>query len=52
MFGEARLQEIVAGHAQESAAALVAAIAAAVRDHAGAAPQSDDITLLVLRISS
>jgi len=51
MFGEARLQEIVRSHAQESAAALVAAIAAAVRDHAGAAPQSDDITLLVLRIS-
>jgi len=52
MFGEERLQAIVRTHAQEPAAGLVAAITAAVRDHAGAAPQSDDITLLVLRIDS
>jgi sigma-B regulation protein RsbU (phosphoserine phosphatase) len=52
MFGEERLQEIVATHVQESAADLVQSIASAVRDHVGAAPQSDDITLLILRIGN
>jgi sigma-B regulation protein RsbU (phosphoserine phosphatase) len=51
MFGVERLQEVVRGHAHEPAAALVAAIASAVRDHAGAEPQSDDITLLVLNVN-
>jgi sigma-B regulation protein RsbU (phosphoserine phosphatase) len=51
MFGEERLQEVVRAHTQHSATDLVEAIVAAVHDHAGAAPQSDDITLLVLRIS-
>jgi sigma-B regulation protein RsbU (phosphoserine phosphatase) len=50
MFGEERLPEVVAGQPQASAADRVDAIAAAVRDHAGTAPQSDDITVLVLRI--
>jgi sigma-B regulation protein RsbU (phosphoserine phosphatase) len=52
MFGEERLEAVVRSHAQESAAGLVRAIAGAVRDHAGAASQSDDITLLVLRVTS
>jgi phosphoserine phosphatase RsbU/P len=51
-FGEERLEAVVRTHAQESAAGLVTAIGGAVRDHAGAAPQSDDITLLVLRVTS
>jgi sigma-B regulation protein RsbU (phosphoserine phosphatase) len=51
MFGGERLQAVVRAHAQEPAAELVTAIAAAVREHAGAAQQSDDMTLLVLRIS-
>jgi phosphoserine phosphatase RsbU/P len=51
MFGVDRLLEIVRTHAQASASGLVEAISAAVRDHAGAMPQSDDITLLVLRIN-
>lgn len=52
MFGDERLQEIVATHVQESAADLVQSIASAVRDHVGAAPQSDDVTLLILRIGN
>jgi phosphoserine phosphatase RsbU/P len=52
MFGEERLLEVVRTHAHASAAVLVEAISAAVHDHAGAMPQSDDITLLVLRIDS
>lgn len=51
-FGKERLEAVVHTHAQESAAGLVTAIASAVRDHAGAAPQSDDLTLLVLRVTS
>jgi phosphoserine phosphatase RsbU/P len=50
MFEEERLQEVVAAHGQESAGQIVAAIVEAVREHAGAEPQSDDITVLVLRI--
>ncbi len=50
MFGEARLKAVVEDCAGQSAAELVAAIAGAVRTHAGAASQSDDMTLLVLRV--
>jgi phosphoserine phosphatase RsbU/P len=52
MFGEERLQEVVRAHTEHSATDLVEAISVAVHDYAGAAPQSDDITLLVLRINS
>jgi len=47
MFGDARLLDAAARAAMP--AALVARIVAAVADHAGAAEQADDITLLATR---
>ena len=52
MFGEERLQAVVVAQAAEPAGSIVKAIAAAVSAHAGATPQSDDITLLVLRLEN
>jgi sigma-B regulation protein RsbU (phosphoserine phosphatase) len=49
MFGTQRLVEVVRSHEGLPAPALQRAIADAVADFAGAEPQSDDITLLVLR---
>jgi phosphoserine phosphatase RsbU/P len=49
MYGTERLVEVVRTHAHRPAADLLAAIIAAVRAFAGDAPQSDDITLLILR---
>jgi sigma-B regulation protein RsbU (phosphoserine phosphatase) len=48
MFGEERLCATLDGCASRDAAGLVEAVRAAVRDFAGAAPQSDDMTLLAL----
>jgi hypothetical protein len=52
MFGEQRLKAVVCANARRSAPKILAAVADAVSVHAGAVPQSDDITLLVLRIKS
>jgi phosphoserine phosphatase RsbU/P len=52
LFGQERLVEVVRRHAGEPAASIVKAIDDAVSDHVGAAPQSDDITLLVLRVQN
>jgi phosphoserine phosphatase RsbU/P len=49
LFGEARLDELAAAHASESAAALLAAIEAAVDDHCLDADPFDDLTLLAVR---
>jgi sigma-B regulation protein RsbU (phosphoserine phosphatase) len=48
-FGEARLAEIARASAGESAEAPVALVFDAIDRFAGAAPQHDDITLLVLK---
>lgn len=48
-FGEARLTAVVKTHASESAKAIQDAIITAVRAHAGKQPQSDDITIVVLK---
>jgi sigma-B regulation protein RsbU (phosphoserine phosphatase) len=50
MFGEARLLEQLAREPGASAADTVAAVLAAVRHHAGEHPQSDDITVLAIRV--
>jgi phosphoserine phosphatase RsbU/P len=47
-FGKRRLKEAVEAHAAESAAAIHAAIQQSVAAFTEGAPQSDDITLLVL----
>ena len=48
-FGEERLQRVVAASAGESAAVLADRIIAAIDAFADAAPQFDDITLMVVR---
>jgi sigma-B regulation protein RsbU (phosphoserine phosphatase) len=49
MFGEERLVEVARAHQTASAQELVEAIEAKVATFAGEAPQSDDLTLLVMR---
>ena len=49
MFGDERLAEVVRAQATASAQELVEAIETAVTAFAGQAPQSDDLTLLVMR---
>jgi sigma-B regulation protein RsbU (phosphoserine phosphatase) len=48
-FGEERLQAEIAEHRAESAGALVKHILKAVTEHAGKAPQFDDLTLIVVK---
>jgi len=51
-FGEERLLEVVMKNRQEKAGALIEKIVHAVKQHAGQAAQSDDITLVVLKKTS
>ena len=48
-FGESRLEETLAGLKGATSEAIVTAVNAKVKEFAGEAPQSDDITLLVIR---
>ncbi|MBM3321179.1 MAG: SpoIIE family protein phosphatase [Candidatus Eisenbacteria bacterium] len=48
-FGETRLLDFLRAHRNDSAEALIEALVAAVRAHAGVRPQSDDMTILVIR---
>ena len=48
-FGKERVGAIVAAHAGESAERLAARILEAVAAHAGAAPQEDDITVVIVK---
>jgi sigma-B regulation protein RsbU (phosphoserine phosphatase) len=48
-FGEERVQNIVENNYHLSAKEIVDKIVAEVRDYAGKVPQSDDITLIVIR---
>lgn len=50
-FGMERLLRIIRAHHQADPAHLIATIAAAVRAFSGAAPQTDDITLMCLRVT-
>jgi sigma-B regulation protein RsbU (phosphoserine phosphatase) len=47
-FGRKRLREIAVSHAADSGAALHAAILGAVKTFVDSAPQTDDITLVVI----
>ena len=49
MFGEERLIELVKENAARSASEIREAILTAVTDHAAGVPQSDDITLVVIK---
>jgi sigma-B regulation protein RsbU (phosphoserine phosphatase) len=48
-FGEERIAEVVARERHKPAAEIIDCITAAVRAHAGTAPQMDDMTLVVVR---
>ena len=49
-FSISRLEEVVSGKQTEPAAALVADITEAVSTFAGAKPQADDLTVVVVKI--
>jgi len=49
LFTEERLYEVIQQHHLSSAEGLVQAIVEAVRTFAGTAPQSDDLTLIVVK---
>jgi len=48
-FGDARIAEVLQSHAGSSADELLEALFAAVRDFTTGAPQSDDVTAMVVR---
>jgi len=48
-YGEARLEEVLKGMAGKTSDAIVNTINESVKEFAGDAPQSDDITALVIR---
>ena len=49
MFGEAQLESLIREHAHRGAAQIKNAILESVAEHAGLVPQSDDLTLVVLK---
>jgi sigma-B regulation protein RsbU (phosphoserine phosphatase) len=49
LFGEERLQAIIASHRSDSPNEIIDNIIAAVKVHAGSHPQSDDMTLIVVK---
>jgi sigma-B regulation protein RsbU (phosphoserine phosphatase) len=52
LFGPARLREIIRRHAAGTAAEIQAAVIAAVAEFRGEAPQEDDVTLVVLKMTA
>jgi sigma-B regulation protein RsbU (phosphoserine phosphatase) len=48
-FGEGRISTVIEAHRSESASKIMSEIIAAVKAHAGAAPQMDDMTLVVVK---
>jgi len=48
-FGEPRLQELILANRSLSAAEIIDTIISDVRKHAGTNPQSDDITIMVIK---
>lgn len=51
-FGDERLQEIILANRDASASDIIDVVIREVRKHAGANPQSDDITIMVLKRTS
>jgi len=48
-FGEEKLEKILLERRSESAEGIIDAVVSAVRQHAGAWPQSDDMTMIVVK---
>ncbi len=51
-FGEQRIAEVIRAHRDMPAAGMVDALMRAAKTHAGTAPQSDDMTVVVVRRNS
>jgi sigma-B regulation protein RsbU (phosphoserine phosphatase) len=51
-YGEDRLERLLCSNREKSPAGLIAAISEDIRRHAGAAAQSDDITMMVLKVGA
>jgi sigma-B regulation protein RsbU (phosphoserine phosphatase) len=49
MFGTERLVALLSGSAADTSSAVTESVLRAVREFAGEAPQSDDITIMTLR---
>lgn len=49
LFGEGRLAELLQQHRGESAAEIIESIVRGVKQHAAAAPQMDDMTIIVVK---
>jgi sigma-B regulation protein RsbU (phosphoserine phosphatase) len=49
LFGEDRLIEVIRGHRTGTAREIQSAILAAISEFTGSSPQSDDITLVVIK---
>lgn len=52
LFGEERLKEVIAEHAQASAQEIARQVVRATREFSHGQPQHDDITLIILKVSS
>jgi len=50
-YGEDRLERLVCSHREKPPAGLLEAISEDLRRHAGGASQSDDITMMILRVA-
>ncbi len=50
-YGEERLERLVCSHREKPPAGLLEAISEDLRRHAGGASQSDDITMMILRVA-
>ena len=48
-FGDQRLIEALRAHGSRSSAGIISAVVESVRKHAGRAPQTDDLTIVVIR---
>jgi len=49
LFGEGRLADLLQHHRGESAAEIIESIIRGVKQHSAAAPQMDDMTILVVK---
>jgi serine phosphatase RsbU (regulator of sigma subunit) len=48
-FGESRIESVVSSRRSLSASGIIDSIVSAVREHAGNAPQADDMTIVVIK---
>jgi serine phosphatase RsbU (regulator of sigma subunit) len=48
-FGDLKIESVVSGCRSRGAAGIIDAIVSAVREHAGSAPQADDMTIVVIK---